>query len=197
LTFSPVEASSSSSFPSFPSVCIDGVRIVFDESRGSESVGLVGWSFAESSSTVIDSVPTGVAEPSESPVHPSGVIAIDQVVVMTPSLDRTCGAISAATGLPLKRIRDAGGGVRQGFHRAGRVILEVVERPDLPADRPANLWGVVLIVNDLDATVASWGPDVVGAARGAVQPGRRIATVKSEVGLGTAVAIMSPHTSSR
>lgn len=110
---------------------------------------------------------------------------------MTPSLDRTCGAITAATSLPLKRIRDAGGGIRQGFHRAGGVILEVVERPDLPADRPAHLWGLVLVVDDIDATIEAWGPDVVSSPRDAVQPGRRIATVKSDVGLGTAVAIMS------
>jgi len=179
-----------------PSFCIDGVRVSFVEVSETEPAGLVGWSFLESSSELIDGVATGVADSSDSPVHPSGVVSIDQVVVMTPSLDRTCGAITAATGLPLKRIRDAGGGVRQGFHRAGRVILEVVERPDLPADRPAHLWGVVLIVNDVDATVTRWGPDVVGAPRDAVQPGRRIATVKSDVGLGTAVAIMSPHVSS-
>ncbi|MBU3688430.1 MAG: glyoxalase [Acidimicrobiales bacterium mtb01] len=159
--------------------------------------GLVGWSFLQSSSASIDGIHTGEADSVVGYPHPCGVIGVDQVVVMTPSLDRTCGAITAATGLPLKRIRDAGGGVRQGFHRAGSSIIEVVERPDLPADRPADLWGVVLIVNDLEATVASWGPDVVGPSRDAVQPGRRIATVKSDVGLGTAVAIMSPHTTAR
>ncbi len=164
------------------------MRVVLVESP---EPGLVGWSFAEASTSAIDGIPTTVSLPSGSPIHPSGVESIDQVVVMTPSLDRTCGAITAATSLPLKRIRDAGGGVRQGFHRAGGVILEVVERPDLPADRPAHLWGLVLVVDDIDATIEAWGPDVVSSPRDAVQPGRRIATVKSDVGLGTAVAIMS------
>lgn len=126
--------------------------------------------------------------PSESPLH---VIGVDHVVVTTGNLERTCGAISAVTGAELKRIRDAGRGVRQGFHRLGSVILEVVERPDLEDSTPASIWGLVLTVADLDAAVAWLGPDAVSQPRQAVQPGRRIATVATEVGLGLAVALMS------
>jgi hypothetical protein len=115
--------------------------------------------------------------------HELAVTAIDHIVITTGSLDRTCGAITEQLGLPLKRIRDAGHGVRQGFHRAGSLILEIVERPDL----------VVFVVDDLDATVAWLGPDAVGATRDAVQNGRRIASIKKEVGLGLPVALMSPH----
>jgi hypothetical protein len=89
--------------------------------------------------------------------------------------------------------RDAGHGVRQGFHRAGSLILEIVERPDLAPETPAEIWGVVFVVEDLDATVTWLGPDAVGATRDAVQNGRRIASVKKEVGLGLPVALMSPH----
>ena len=114
------------------------------------------------------------------------------MVIMTPSLDRTCGAITEVLQLPLKRIREVGGGVRQGFHRAGSVILEVVERPDIDVVEPARLWGLVFDVADLDGVVDRLGPDVVGSPRDAVQIGRRIATVRSEAGLGCAVAFMTP-----
>ena len=178
---------------------IAGVRFVFcgAESPDPESHGIVAWSFANvpaESDTIfdVDGVPTRKVEPpAEVFDHVLPVTSIDQVVVMTPSLERTCGVIEARLGLPLKRIRDAGGGVRQGFHRAGSAILEIVERPDIPADRPARLWGVVFVVDDLDAVVERLGPDVIGAPRDAVQSGRRIATVRSGVGLGVPLALMS------
>jgi hypothetical protein len=71
------------------------------------------------------------------------------------------------------------------------VILEVVERPDIASDEPARLWGLVFVVNDLDAAVERLGPDVIGAPRDAVQPGRRIATLRSGAGLGVPLALMS------
>ena len=94
------------------------------------------------------------------------------------------------TGEPLKRIRDAGGGVRQGFHRLGTVIVEIVEQPQ--ALRTA-LWGFVLTVDNLDDVAAHMGPDVLSPPRDAVQPGRRIAAFRSGVGLGTAVALITPE----
>ncbi|MEY3618703.1 MAG: hypothetical protein RL726_1401, partial [Actinomycetota bacterium] len=119
--------------------------------------------------------------------------SIDHIVIMTGSLDRTSESIDRVLRAPRKRVRDAGGGVRQGFHRAGDIILEVVERPDLDSNTPASLWGVVFVVDDLDATVAWLGPDAVSMPRDAVQPGRRIASIRREVGLGLPVALMTPH----
>ena len=175
---------------------IAGVRFVFfgADATSTRPKGLTGWSFAEAPSTSfeLDGVTTTRAEPAvETFDHSLVVESIDHVVVMTPSLDRTCGEISARLGLPLKRIREVGGGVRQGFHRAGGVILEVVERPDIAADEPARLWGLVFVVADLDGSVDRLGPNVIGAPRDAVQPGRRIATIKAETGLGVPVALMS------
>ena len=82
--------------------------------------------------------------------------------------------------------------MRQGFHRIGRggLIVELVERPDLPAG-PATFWGLVLIVDDLDAAHELLGADRISVPKDAVQPGRRIATVRSEVGLGLPVALMT------
>ena len=83
--------------------------------------------------------------------------------------------------------------VRQAFHRfpsQGGVrgcIIEVVENAQV--ERP-ELWGLVVNVFDLDAFVATAG-DLVGTPNAAVQPGRRIVTVRRSAGLGTAVAVMS------
>jgi hypothetical protein len=83
--------------------------------------------------------------------------------------------------------------VRQGFHRFGEVIIEVVERADLPAEAPAEFWGLVLVADtDLLDLCDSLGPDVVGLPKPAVQEGRFIATVRGELGLGLPVALMTP-----
>lgn len=159
------------------------------------AVGLTGWAVSglEVAVASIDGVAT-VAIEAEPPIlveHPLGAFELDHVVVNTGSLARTCEAITEATGAPLKRVREAGP-VRQGFHRLGGLIVEVVERVGQASEDPASLWGVVLNVGDLDAAVDLLGPDRCGPARDAVQPGRRIATVRSEVGLGVPVALMSP-----
>lgn len=158
--------------------------------------GLVGWAMSGLAEAVtsIDGVPTEVVAPA-APVlveHPVGAIGLDHVVVATDSLERTCRAIEDATGAPLKRVREVGA-IRQGFHRVGGggMIVEVVERAGLP-EGPAALWGLVLNVEDLDAAVALVGEASIGAATPAVQPGRSIATVREDAGLGLPVALMTP-----
>jgi hypothetical protein len=157
-----------------------------------------GWTVRSDDATThsVDGVATRVIaelQPMPELTHQFAVTAIDHVVITTGSLERTCGAITDQLGLPLKRIRDAGHGVRQGFHRAGSLILEIVERPDLAAETSAEIWGVVFVVDDLDSAIAWLGPDAIGAPRDAVQHGRRIASIKKDVGLGLPVALMSPH----
>jgi hypothetical protein len=115
---------------------------------------------------------SGPHHPAEPSAHPNGAFAVDHVVVLTGSLDRTVAALQAA-GLDLRR-RDE----RMAFLRLGSYILEVVER----GDDPARFWGLVVVVDDPGAVPGA------GPAKNAVQPGRRIATVK---GLGTALAVMS------
>ena len=142
----------------------------------------------------IDGLVTSVIDPPP-PVfgdHSIGALGLDHVVVMTPDLERTSEAIAAATGCELKRIREVGS-MRQGFHRIGPggLIVELVERPEVP-EGPASFWGLVVNVEDLDAACALIGTDRVSAPRDAVQPGRRIATLRNEVGLGLPVALMTP-----
>ena len=118
-----------------------------------------------------------------------GVIGVDHVVINTPDLMRTSDALTAATGAPLKRVRDAGNNVQQGFHRLGSVIVEIVTAPTMPLG-DASLWGFVLNVKDIYAVANHVGPDVLSIPKPAVQAGRLIATFRSSVGLGVPVALM-------
>ena len=114
---------------------------------------------------------------------------IDHVVLMTDNLYRTCEAVTEVTGCPLKRVREVGE-IRQGFHRVGEggVILEVVERADVSR---TSLWGLVIATPSFDDLVQAAG-DLVSEPKDAVQPGRRISTVKAKAGLGIPVALMTP-----
>lgn len=157
--------------------------------------GIVGWAISgiDPDVTDIDGLPTRVVDARVPTLadHPNGAVEVDHVVVTTGSLERTSDAITAATGCELRRVRDLGHS-RQGFHRLGRggLIVEIVERPEID-DSHASFWGLVLNVGDLDAALTLLGPDLVGEAKDAVQPGRRIATVRREAGLAMPLALMS------
>jgi len=165
--------------------------------------GIVSWSLRGVTSTELDGLPTTLSDSAPTAAgaaHANGISAIDHVVAMTPALDRTVRALSDA-GLDLRRIREQptpAGAPRQAFFRLGEVILEVVQEPEHVivsreggAERPARLWGLALLAPDLDRAVAALG-ECAGEAREAVQPGRRIATVRRSVGLAVPVALMSP-----
>ena len=123
---------------------------------------------------------------------PFEMLGIDHVVVMTDDLARTSSAIEAALGVQCARIREAGKGVVQGFHKLDNTIIEIVTGPHVRTPG-AHLWGFVITVDDLDAWYGYVGDDVASMPRDAVQPGRKIATVRESLGLGVAVAVMSPH----
>jgi hypothetical protein len=164
--------------------------------------GLIGWSLREIERTDLDGLPTTRSDrrpPSERPVHANGITAIDHVVAITPALDRTVAALQDA-GLDLRRIREEptpAGAPRQAFFRLGGTILEVVQEPpeaierDGGANRPALFWGLAFIAPDLDATVAGLG-DPVSEIRPAIQPNRRIATLRRSAGLALPVALITP-----
>ena len=122
-----------------------------------------------------------------------GVIGVDHVVINTPDLMRTSNALTAATGAPLKRVRDAGNNVQQGFHRLGSVVVEIVTSPTMDQG-PASLWGFVLNVKDIYAVASHVGPDVLSIPKPAVQAGKLIATFRSSVGLGVPLALMGQDT---
>ena len=169
---------------------------------GDAGKGLVAWSLRDVAGADLDGLRTTVSDrplAGDPIMHPNGVTGIDHVVAITPVLERTTASLQRA-GLDLRRTREEptpAGAPRQAFFRLGEVILEVIQEPEEAiakaggADRPAFFWGVALIASDLEATVARLG-EHVGEVRAAVQPGRRIATLKRSAGLGLPVALMTP-----
>jgi catechol 2,3-dioxygenase-like lactoylglutathione lyase family enzyme len=149
--------------------------------------GILGWKLRN-----------GEPAPAVAPQHPNGVARIDHVVLLSPDLDRTVEELRSE-GFELRRIREGetpGGSTRQAFFRLGEPILEVVQAPEGTSvasnpDGPARLWGIAFLVDDLDATGSALGA-LLGTPRDAVQPGRKIATLRPEAGLGPAIAFMTP-----
>jgi hypothetical protein len=183
-------------------ICVFGdIRIRLAGSEAGR--GVTGWSLREIDSTELDGLPTERSDrqpPAESSAHPNGIAALDHVVAITPALDRTVAVLEGA-GLDLRRIREEptpAGAPRQAFFRLGATILEVVQEPPEAseraggADRPAFFWGLACVAPDLDATVAGLG-DRVSEIRPAVQPGRRIATLRRSAGLSVPVALITPR----
>lgn len=120
------------------------------------------------------------------------ILGIDHVVIFTDDLSRTSEAIERNLGVACKRTREAGQSVMQAFHKLDNTILEIVAGPHV-THSGAQWWGFVLTVNDIDLWAHAVGDEVATVPRSAVQPGRRISTVHSGVGLGVPVAVMSPH----
>ena len=152
--------------------------------------GIVGWTLGED-------VDRRAARGHPAAPHPNGAVGVDHVVMLSPELDRTVEELETQ-GFELRRRREGptpGGSTRQAFFRAGEPILEVVQAPEGtsvardPAG-PARLWGLAFLVDDMELTARALG-DLLGRPRDAVQPGRRIATLRSEAGLGPAIAFMT------
>ena len=168
---------------------------------GRGEVPKIRWTLRGTSSLALDGLPTERSEdepPPPAPPHPNGAEGLDHVVAFSPDLARTRHALEAA-GLDFRRLREGptpGGAQRQLFFRLGETILEVVEHPPgttgaEDAGAPSRFYGLAFVTRDLDATATLLG-DRLGSVRDAVQPGRRIATVRREAGLGLPVAFMTP-----
>lgn len=181
---------------------VSGVALRLGGPTAASSPGLGAW--AVEATPDLTELPVATPEPEEpeprsgaagcetdGPLHPNGVVALDHLVVTTPDLDRTVAAFEAS-GLALRRVRQAGGGVTQAFFRIGPVIIEVVSRAESAGTGPSALWGLAFTVADLDATATFLG-DRLRPARPAVQPGRRIATLDRAAGSAVPMVFMSPH----
>lgn len=141
------------------------------------------WAFTEVDEGVIDGIPTFTGTPVTPQTHPNTTTSIDHVVVASPELDRTTEAL-ASFGLDLRRTRDAGR-LEQRFFRAGEVILEVIGTPGAHQPGPSTIWGLALTADELVG-------EHLGPAKDAVQPGRRIATLRHEaLGLPLPIAFMT------
>jgi hypothetical protein len=187
-------------------VCrISGIRIRL-VGRGR---GIIGWSLrglpSDASIDELDGIPTTRSRPggdigprsaavtAAPTTHPNGVIAIDHVVLLSPDLARTVASL-AAVGVEPRRERDGeldGQQIRQIFFRFGEVIIEVVGSPETASESPSSLWGITYVVADIDATASFFG-DRTTPVKDAVQPGRRITTLRHrELGMSVPTAMIS------
>jgi hypothetical protein len=166
-------------------VALGGVRIRL----GAEGEGITAWTLRGAPTGDLGGLPTreSHAPPPEPVAHPVGASAVDHVVVITPDFDGTVEELRAA-GLDYRASRDAGGGHRQAFFVLGPCLLELGG----PADGSVRFWGLTLVVDDLDVAVARLG-DRLGRVKEAVQPGRRIATLRREAGLSVPLALITPR----
>ena len=162
--------------------------------------GLIDWTLsADRDETVsIDGIRTHLvahdpgAPPVTDAVGPTVGVQLDHVVINTDDGERTSAAIESVLGAGLRRVRDAGRGVSQRFHRLDNTVLEIVSGPHVQGPG-AGLWGMVLSVADIDALFDHLGPDAMTPPKQAVQKGRLISTVRANVGLGVPFAVMTPH----
>jgi catechol 2,3-dioxygenase-like lactoylglutathione lyase family enzyme len=136
-----------------------------------------------------------VAPPCEPASHPNGSLFIDHVVLITPDCDRTIRSFEGI-GLDVRRVRHTdtyGFPARQTFFRTGEVLLELIGPDEPQGDGPAAFFGLAHTVSDLDATAALLG-EHLGDRKDAIQPGRRIATLRHrDLGVSVATAFMSPE----
>ena len=168
--------------------------------------GITAWSFDDLSlndGSTIDGVRTlrsddRAATRSEhtNREHPNLVSHLDHVVMFTPDIQRTIAALEAA-GFEARRVRDIPGTEplrQQVFFWAGSTIIELVGPAEATGGSPASLWGLAVTCNDLDAAHERLD-GVLGKPKTAVQPGRRIATLRTrDIEISTAIAFMTPHT---
>lgn len=172
---------------------VGGIRIRL----GGEGTGITGWALVGFPSRLddLDGVPTTTSDaPACTPAeHPNGVTAVDHVVLLSPDLDRTVAAF-ADVGLEPRRERDGelgGRPIRQIFFRLGEAIVEVVGTPGEARAGSSTLWGITYAVADIDATAAYLG-DRTAPVKDAVQPGRRITTVRhADYGMSVRTAMIS------
>jgi predicted enzyme related to lactoylglutathione lyase len=112
---------------------------------------------------------------------------LEHIVVMTPSLEDAIAA-HEKIGLPCKRIREAGGGVRQAFFKLEQTVLEIVG----PGRGTPQVWGLAFMCKDIRRAVdlARAGGTEATEPKVAIQGGR-IARIVDPLD-GVAVAYMEP-----
>jgi hypothetical protein len=163
---------------------------------------ILGWSLRGAPEGSLDGgslggLPTTAskADPAEPGEHEIGALHIDHVVLISPDLFRTAGAIEAL-GVEQRGQRDTdtyGAPMRQVFFRMGEVIIELIGSPETVGEGDPGFFGLAHTVRDLDAVAAQLG-EHLGSIKDAVQDGRRIATLRHrELGMSVATALMTPE----
>lgn len=168
------------------------VRLVGADGRR----GILGWMLDPPGATTDGLAQLDVGAPPPTAPHPNGVTALDHVVVRSDDLERTSAALARLGITPRREVR----GIRGDdatvfrFHLLGTCVLELVG-PATPSGsaRPGRFWGVAFTTADLEAAAGRLG-DACGTPHPAVQPGRRIATLRHErLGSSVPTALLSPR----
>ena len=112
---------------------------------------------------------------------------LEHIVVMTPSLEDAIAA-HEEIGLPCKRIREAGGGMRQAFFKLEQTVLEIVG----PARGASQVWGLAFMCKDIKRAVEVARANGMEATepKTAIQGGK-IARIVQPLD-GVAIAYMEP-----
>lgn len=110
---------------------------------------------------------------------------LEHIVVMTPSLEDAIAA-HQKIGLPCKRIREAGGGVRQAFFKLEQTVLEIVG----PGRGMPQVWGLAFMCKNIRRAVdlARAGGMLATEPKAAIQGGQ-IARIIAPLD-GVAIAYM-------
>ena len=119
--------------------------------------------------------------------NPNTVDFLEHIVVMAPVLEDAI-AVQESIGVPCKRIREVGNGMRQAFFKLEQTVIEVVG----PAhDRP-GCWGLAFMCSDIAKAVAHARENGLQATepKKAVQGGL-IARIVEPLD-GVAIAFMQP-----
>jgi len=174
--------------------CLVGrTEVVFSDGPG----GIHSWVLRNSIRSEFGPIPTSFTEnpvPEPSIVHPNGSVGFHHVVLMVPEFDRGKAALSNA-GVQVEHGRPFGSPDKEMLPSApkmGDIELELIGPESEDRSRTWELWGLVIAVSDIDATSELLG-NLLGQVKPAVQPYRRIATLKKEAGLGVAVAFLGPE----
>ncbi len=188
-----------------PFVDLGGIAVAF-AGNGGDAVPPIAWTFdgLATSDDHLDGIATSHAATTtpfhtapEGPTNPNGVYHLDHAVMISPSLGRTVPTLEAA-GFEVRRRRDIPQGRQQVFLWAGPTIIELVGPVEADEhmsvdDHPSTLWGLAMSTNDIDRAAVTLG-DRLGAVKDAVQPGRRIATVRTgDLGITPTIALLTPH----
>jgi hypothetical protein len=144
---------------------LGGVRLVAAGRRLGEGIVSIGVAGLAAGAERPDGLPLVAADGApggDAAAHPNGAVAIDHVVAFTGDMDRTLAALERSR-LDLRRLREPPEApVRQAFLRLGPFILELAET----GAEPPALWGLVVVVADLDAAARRLG-DRLGRPRDA------------------------------
>ena len=159
--------------------------------------GLLAWSLDPPVDGGVDGlVHRHAPDPVAERAHCNGVAAVDHVVVGTPHVRRTLDALAAVDLEPRRTVEGLRGGDQAyAFLLLGTCVLEVIgPREHDPGHPPAPsaFVGLAFVARDLDAIGALDG--VAGEPRDAIQPGRRIVTLRTaEHGVSVPVALLTPR----